>query len=396
MTIQVIDRQGRAQEWTPSLDAYKAAFSKGLTLPQFLNATMDTDAEKFGTPFEQILASSGIYLREDRKLGLRPPKMTELLNGDIDINMGVVSAPDGANRLTVAGRFLFPAVIIEMVESQLREDNAGYAAVYNQMVATTTSVDSPRFDQPIINLTAPRAIRSKPIAQGAEPAAMVSISLSDANFKLPTFSIGIEITDEAARASTLDLVGIALREQSEAERAAIIDENIVAMVLGDTDRGISALTAVNADTFDSTISADGVITNRAWLKWLSQSYKTMAIDWAITDIDTYLAIEGRTGRPLAQNNSAGTELLNTIPAAVNSGLPGVVKFFLVDVSLLGANTVIGIDSRKAIRKVVYAGAAYSAIEQFVMRRTTALRVDFSESSFRLIDGAWKRLHLINT
>jgi len=279
-----------------------------------------------------------------------------------------------------------------MVESQLSDDNTAYEGVFNRMIATTINVDSPRVDQPIINLTAPRAVRSQPIAQLSEPPAMVTITLSEKSFRLPTFSIGLEIAEEAQRASTLDLVGISLREQALAERAAVIDESISKMIDGDTDLGMTALSANLITAYDSTIATSGVITNKAWVKWLREYWKKMSIDWVFCDLDVYLAIEGRSGRPIVTEDD-GTGRITSLPSLALPGIPDRVNFFPVETSLIGANTMVGIDSSKAIRKVVYTGAAYSAIEEFVLRKSSALRIDYSIGYFRLFDEGWKKTTL---
>lgn len=390
---QIIDRQGLAQEVTLNLGHYEAAFQAGLSLPQYLNQQFDTDAEKYGTAFEQALASNNMFLRPDRASGIRPPSMKDVLSGSVEMNMGPITRPDGNNAQSLAGRLLFPAVVLEMVESEMATDNSTYEGVFNRMVATTSNVDSPRVDQPIINLTAPRGVRSQPIAQLSNPPAMVSITLSEKSFRLPTFSIGMEISDEAQAASTLDLVGIALREQAAAERAAMVDEGIQKMVNGDTDLGMSALSSELVTVYDSTIAANGVMTQKAWLKWLRKDWKKMNIDWVVCDLDSFLAIEGRTNRPVVVGDAGNDPRMNVVPMAANPGLPDKVNFFIVETALLGANTVIGMDSSRAIRKCVYTGATYSAIEQFALRKASALRIDFSMGYFRLIDQAWKKMTL---
>lgn len=386
---QIIDKTGHAHEINLSIDDYKAAYNEKKSLPQYLNAKFDTDYEKYGTPFEQVLASNQLFTKSDNLHGLKPPSMSQVLNGSVEINLGAITRPDGNAAQTVSGRLLFPAVVLEMVESALRDDNTTYEAVFNKMVATTLTVNSPRVDQPIINLTAPRAKRSQPIAQLSEPPAMVTISLSEKSFRLPTVSIGLEIANEAMEASTLDLVGISLREQGLAERVAIIDEAIQKMVNGDTDLGMSALSSVTAASFDSSIVANGKITRAAYLKWLRQQWKKLNIDWVITDIDTYLAIEDTVKYDIGSNR----ERLNSLPSAANPAIPSVVNYFLVEPSLLGANTMVGIDSTKAIRKVVNVSADYSAIEEFVLRKSKAFRYDFSVGYFRLFDEAFRKMTL---
>ena len=62
------DRSGQRQAYEPKLEHYAEAFSKGLSLRQYYTQTLDTDEDKYGNPFDQILASSGLFLTEDRPL----------------------------------------------------------------------------------------------------------------------------------------------------------------------------------------------------------------------------------------------------------------------------------------------------------------------------------------
>jgi hypothetical protein len=391
---QIVDRAtGLAQDVKLTVEDYQAAFDAGLTFPQYLNNKFDTDEDKHGTAFEQALASNNMFLRSDRVSGIRPPSMKDVLSGSVNINMGPVVRPDGSNTQSLAGRLLFPAVVLEMIDSELRVDSTSYEGVFNSMIATTANVDSPRVDQPIINLTAPRAVRSQPIAQLSAPPAMVSITLSEKSFRLPTFSIGMEISDEAQQAATLDLVGIALREQAAAERAAMIDEGIKNMVDGDVDLGMSALSAELVTVYDSTIATAGTITQKAWLKWLRKDWQKMSITDVICSLDVYLAIEARANRPVVVGDNGNDLRLNTLLSVANPGLPDRVNFFIVEPELLGANTLVGLDRSKAIRKAVYTGASFSAIQEFALKRSSALRIDFSLGYFRLIDTAWKKLSL---
>lgn len=388
-----IDTAGQRQEVDLSLGMYQEAANSGLRFSQYINSTFETNSELHGTAFEQMMAASGLFLSEDKATGIRPPKLSQVLNGDVGVNMGGITRPDGTNALTVAGRFLFPAVILEILESQLLDDTTGYEAIFNSMSAQNLSVDSPRFDQPLINLSPPRSNRSQPIAQGSEPPGMATITLSEKSYRIPSFSIGLEVTEEAQRAATLDLVALAIREQGIGERYARVNEDIKSMVTGDTDLGISALSSENISTYDSAATG-GTMTQKGWLKWLRKDYQKLTIDWVMCDIDTYLAIEGRTGRPTYLSNVGSDERQNVTPIVANPGLPDNVKFFLLpDSTILGANTLVGIDSSKAFRTVTYTGATYTAVEQFVMRRTTAMRCDFGIARFRLFDQAWKKLVL---
>lgn len=391
----ITDSKGQQHEFQPKLEHYAEALGQGLTLRQYYAQTIDTDESKYGSAFDQVLASSGLFLKPDKQTGIRPPTVSSFLGGSRGPDVGMaLTRPDGTNSLTITGRLLFPAVVMELADAFLVNDDSSYNALFDSMVAVTQNIDSPHVYQPLIDVTGPRASRSQPISQLAEPVNMATITLSERSMRLPTWSIGLEISDESARATTLDLVGIAIREQALGERSARVNEAIKALVDGDTDMGISALSAVNSSTFDAEATG-GVMTNKAWIKILREKWMKQTYTHAIMAIDEYLAIENRLGRPVVVDND-GTGRLTSMPSALNPNFPTSLPVFLLESnSLLGAGTVVLLDRSKAIRKVVHANASYSAIENYVLRRSTAFRFDWSEGWFRLFDNGdgWKKIIL---
>ena len=388
---RIIDKTGASQEVDLKLEDYAAAYGEGKTFAQHINAKFDTDEAKYGNAFDQVLATSGIFVREDKTTGLKPPTMAQLFatGGNTEINMGTLTRNEGNARDTTLGRLLFPSVVLELMNTYLLEDNTSYEGMFQRLVAKTTSVDSQRWTQPLIDVTAPRSERSNPISQNTEPRSMVSISLSEKSYKIPSYSIGLSITDEAMKATTLDLVGIALREQAIGERGKIIDEGLKKMVLGDTDLGITALSSFNSSTLDSTCAAgNNYITHKAWLKYLRKDWKKLNVDWVICDLDTYLLIEGRSGKPIWTGNEGTDARLNSMIVAANPNIQDSMNFFIIDDPSLigGTGKLVGLDSRRAINKVVYSGASYSAVENFVLRKSSAFRFDWSESYLRLLNG----------
>lgn len=390
-TPSIVDRNGQRHEVDLNIELYRDAYDLGLTLPQFLNQKFDTDSSKYGTAFQQLLTTSGLALKRDQETGLSASRMYDVLNGGPQM---AAVRPDGSQALTVAGRLLFPAVILQWIESTLMSDWSTYEAVYGKMVALTSSSSSPRVDQPIVNLNDPRTSLAQPISQMSEPSSMVSISLSDRTYRIPTYSIGFEISDEASKSTTIDFVGMTLQQQIIGQRIGLINQYLSSMINGDVDANIGTLTSENASTYDATLTA-GTMTNKAWVKWLRKDWTKLTIDWVICDIDTYLAIENRTGRPVVLSDQGNDIRLTSIPTAANPGIPDAVNFFIVDTSIIGANTLVGIDSRKAIHRIIYAGGSYSAVEQYVMRKSTAMRFDFAEMSTRLYgdNSGWKKLIL---
>ena len=102
------DASGSQQPITISLETINEAYQKGLSLPQHLAQTIPTDSDKYGTVFEQCMASAGIFTRADRNTGIRPPTIAEMLSGKSQGSMGPIVAPDGAGSLDPAGRLLLP------------------------------------------------------------------------------------------------------------------------------------------------------------------------------------------------------------------------------------------------------------------------------------------------
>jgi hypothetical protein len=387
---QIIGKNGASYEVDIAMSDYADADAKGMSLAQHLNNKFDTDGEH-GTAYEQILASAGMYVKHDTQYGIKPPTMASILDGSSEINMGAITRNEGDARNGITGRMMFPSVILEIMNANLVEDNTSYTALFNRMVANTISVSSSRYDVPMIDVTAPRGAASAmaPISQNSEPKSMVSISLSEKSFRLPTYSIGLSITKEAQAATTLDLVSIALREQALGERIRIIDGGLTKMITGDVDLGISALTSKTAAQYDTVASPNSAatFTQRAWLQYLRADWKKLSIDWVMCSLDTYLAIEGRVGKPIWTGNEGTDGRLNSLIVAANTNIPGSMNFFIVDDAVLGgAGKIVGIDSKRAITRVINSSANYSAIEEFVLRKSTALRFDFSETYNRMLNS----------
>lgn len=375
--VSILCDDGTRQEVEINLEMYKAAEDRGMSFASYVNQMYPT-REEDGCAFAQMMQSCGLYMSEDREFGIRPPSIRAVLDGTAILAGTAIVRPDGSQSRTPAGRVLFPAVLLELLESALRDNKEGYLSSFMSMVAFTRSINSAKYEQVVINYSNPQAARGGPIAQLSRPNRMLTITTSDRTFTIPTYSIGMEISKEALNAATLDLIGLAVREHAIEERSAQMDTDIVAVVNGDTDSGQTALSSITAASLDSTINANGMITHKAWVKYLRRNWRRRQITDVITDIDTYLAIEGRSGRPTNQGDRGTDERLNTVPEIKLSGIPGSVSMFVTETSLLGANTLCGLDRSKALRRVIYTGADYAATEDFVLRKSTAMRMDWAE------------------
>lgn len=359
-----------------SLEDYKEAEEKGLSFSQLMNRKYPTDVARHGTAFHQLMASSGLVVSENNMYGLRPPTLKDIFDGKAELN-GSIVRPDGSQRNTPAGRLLFPAVLIDLLEDSLRENKESYNTAFLGMVAQTRSVNSPRYDQVIIDFSKPRAARGAPISQLSEPTRMLTVTTSSVQRSMPTYSLGMEISREALQAATLDLIGLAVREHAIEERSQQLMDDFVGIVNGDVDAGEVGLAAVTNTAVSYDPAATAGISHIAWVKYLRNGWRKRNITHAVCDIDSYLDIESRANRITAQNQTGFDERVNPIPTILLSGVGGV-NVFTTEGSPFGTRKIVGLDSTKALRRVIYAGAAYNAVEEFVMRKSTAMRMDWAE------------------
>lgn len=371
---------------------YMDASNLGLTLTQYLTQKHGnlTDEGKYGPVIGQFMASAGMFVGEDYATGLRSPTMKAVASDGIQLS--AITRNDGTNNTTPSGRLLFPEIIMRTIESELRESNDDFLSGWESMIAQTASINGQKFEQPVINVKAPEGQASNPISQLAEPDALVSITVSEYSRTIPTKSIGLLISDQAQQSTTLDLVSLVLSAQARGERIRNVEEHIAGIVSGDTDRGMTALSQFQAKSLDASLATLGTLSHKAWIKYLRANYRKMGINRIITTLDTAFAIEGRTGKPTRDTVyvDGGNFPLDMSIDNLAINAPNVL---IVADGVIAANTIVGLDSRYAIRRVVNAQASYSAIEQYLMRRASAFRIDYGEYSHRLYDDAFSVMNL---
>lgn len=388
-----IDAQGQVQQLPISVAMYKAAADNNMSFEQFLNAQYPTKSEDYGTTFEQVLASEGIFVRGNKEFGIRPTTMDEVLNGRSRIEAGVI-----VKDAVPTSRILFPAAILSAIENKLVADLEMNPNAFDQMVAIDDNIQNDRFERPVLNFSNPEGARSQAISQLALPNSMLSITVSDVTRKIPTRSLGLEISDQAVRATSLDLVTLALARQRSTERNERTNEYILSLLNGDADMGMAALSTISAkvvkaNTLDTSIVAAGALTQKAWMKWLFTNGTKRTITHIITDIDGAMAIEGRTGKPINTTDNPNSPRIDTLQTVMNPTWPSSVKVFITSDPNWPANTIVGIDSRYAVHRVTSTSATYEAIESYVLKRSTAMRFDSGEVVYRLFDDAFEVLSL---
>lgn len=381
---------GGQHEVPITVEMYKAAAEKDMTFPQYVNSTFPTGAanEKlYGSTFNQLMASEGIVLKTDRERGLRASTMAEASAFE-----AAVTTKDG----TPASRILFPAVFLQAIENQLQPDFEMTANAFEKLIGIDEAISGDRYSQPVLDYSGPQGARSQTITQLAMPANMMVLTASDRDYKIPTFGLGLEISDQAQRSFTLDFVSMSVARQISAQRMERAQNYITYLLNGDLDNGESSLSTlgfqVNASTLDAA-STGGVLTQKAWIKWLMRNGTKRRINWVITDINGALSIETRLNRPTNFTDNPNSKRLDTIMQVANPTWSDSVNVFITDDPSWPAGTIMGLDNRHAVRRVRNLLADYNAIEQYVIKRSTTMRFDFGEHVTRLFPDAFDVLIL---
>jgi len=382
-----IDDKGDQQDVKLDVTLYREANAQGMTVPQLLNTKYPTKAD--APVFEQMCMSSGLIMNHDREFGLNPPTLGAVLEGKTaSFTAGTVLDANPASRI------LYPAVVLELIESQLAVDRETDPNAFDEMVALDSSVASKRMEQPVINLTPAEEGKSQAISQLAEPDQMLTITTSDQTKTIATTSLGLLVSEEALQATTIDFVSMAVKRQAEVERNAKVYEWLLSFLTGDLDSGQSALSQTKADTYDSTIVAAGAVSKKALVKWLINNYFTRRISHVVGTTDNLLAIEDalattNTNQPIPWAMNPQFSLMNRMISDL--------RFFNVsDDSGWTANTLMGLDKRYAIHRIRNTAAEYAAMEEFVLRKAKQLRFDTAVVATRMFDDAFDVLSLTLT
>ena len=395
--VKFRDADGQ-QEVVLGLQHWNAAQSKNLSLRQYINQHFPTVADSKHDTFTQMCQSVGLYTKPARELGIRPITMLEIENGGLEYTAGLNGSTN-----PVQTKILFPAVIAELVENKLQFDRMSAVNAFDMMLADVYSVSGRRIEQPYIDYTqanGPEGTRNTARAQGAEPATMMTIKAGEKSLTIGETPLAVTVTDEAMQATTIDMVALAMTRQAEVESYTRAGEDLKKVLNGDADAGsygTSALSSVTAKSLDSTnISADGTITELAYAKWLYTGLEKRRINYIVTDFAGAWAIHNRTGKPTQDKDETKVpnDPFNAVASIFYPSLIDNVQIYVVpSTASWPANTLMGFDSRYAMRKWVNTLATYSDVERYVLRRASTFVVSFGSKVTRYFDDAFSVLTL---
>jgi len=405
------DSSGGIKEGSMSLDDYRLAAQHNMRASAIVNARHSDADPQFGSAFEQGCRYFGIYPRGNVQYGVMPTTLREMLDGSCYTKSGGVSLAGGSivspktpvGNSTPATRVFFPEVVMAFMQENLDADFGTEEAGLNSMFAMNQSITSEVFTEPKIDTSAPQDQDMAPIGQNQLPANMVSISASQTSKALGAISIGLQISDQAQRDATLDLVAIVLREQSMGQRKRQLWRDLNRIITGNADAGESAMATTGFKaTYDSS-AAVNTITHDGYLKMLWDPDRIYNWNKMFGPLESYLAIERRAGRPKAFDPvTTGTNTGDAGSYGIDPGNPRLINYaasqpdyLVVPNGVVPANQLVMLDSEYALAKVTNVAANYSAVEQMVLQRTTMMRFDMSYFIYRLRESAIKVIDFSN-
>ncbi len=390
-----LDSQGRRHDVPATVDLYAEASAKGLSVAQLMNTKFnDADATpdlKLGTVFQQACASEGLVLVGSNPFGRRSPMLADIFDGKASYQ-----AANTAGRSTPFGtesRVLFPAAIIEMIEDSIQPDRETDDSIFRSMVKLNQSIGTDTFMQPVISYanagganSGTNGARAQRMTQLGGVPMMLKLTTSDRFKTLPTYGIGIEMSAQALKSTTLDMMVLTVNRYTQIEKDARVYQYLSNVFAGDLDHNTGAVSAVTTATLDST-AASGTVTHKSWIKFLARNRKKRKITHCIGDIDTYLKVEGRTGRPGSNAYDPTLTRIDVNAKAANVSFGNDVVWFIVDAAADGgpcpSNTVWALDREQALTMVQNTSADFKATEQFVLRRSEAMVWTWGEECLRL-------------
>ena len=386
-----IDQAGNQQVVDFGLHTYRDAADAGQSVPEYLASRFPTNADKHGTVFEQLLEQAGVFVKGDKASGINSSSLNSVIGRQAGTGAITING-------TPASRILFPAAVLASVENRLQQgvDGVGASAdAFDKMVAVDDSINSDRFERPVLDFGDVEKSRSAPVSQLSLPPSILNLKVSEVARTVPTWAIGVEISEQALRAWNLDLLSLVVARQAAVERNERAENCVLTLLNGDPDASQGSLSSipnkvVTAVSLDA--SATTGLTQQAWVGWLSRNPTKRVITTIITDLQGAMTIEKRAGRPQSSDNVNGvTQRLDTKFRVLNAQWPTEVEVYITNNPAWPAKTIVGFDKRFGIHRVRSLTAAYQGVEEFVLKRSTAMRIDSGELVYRLFDDAFEVL-----
>ncbi|MBI0165026.1 MULTISPECIES: hypothetical protein [Snodgrassella] len=370
-----IESGGRPSQIPISIDIYKSAADSNLSVPAYLQQEYGQKADKNyanGSVFSQVMASLNAPIDVKGK-GFRAMKLGNILDG----TFRAAVTQDAKKAITI----LAPAAILSIVEENKTEDYTDTLSMFEKLIAIDKFNSSDTFAMPIFDLSNADKRQASAIGQSAI-SYVGRLTISRKSHTIPTFSYGLKASDEALKACSINAITIHLRSLRKSLASNLVRQQLNSLINGNRDMDIKPLPVVPINKYDSE-AGNGVLTHKAYMKWLWNDRGIYQVDYVLCNEDDYFRIIERKGCP---NISLEQMAYATKPINKNIVEP---QIFILNEGVVPPGTLVGIDSRYAIARLKYSQANFDAVEEMVMRNGKALYFDERQVLYRHDEEAFK-------
>ena len=380
--VTIVERGGACHKVPISMQLYKDAAAANMSVPDYFRSEYGANADQNyanGDVFKQALASVGL------ESSLFPKMPLSYIFQD---NVRSATTADAQ----AASRILAPAAVLELVEENPIESHTDELQMFDRMIALDTSITQRNFEYPIFDSSNASKQLDSAIGQLATPVIVGQLKVSEKAYKIPTYSYGLEVSDEAVQALTIDHVATYLRRLKNEMDYTRTCNQITSILNGDVDMDMKPVNVKPVTNFDST-AGNGKLTHKAYVKWLRSARRSCRVDFVICDEETYFSIINREGRPtILTTPVADAEQLAQAARPYKFHLYEP-EIFIVDDGLIPTGHLYGLDSTGAIARVTNSAANYEATVDLAMRKGQQMRFDYGAVVYRHSERAWNAMSL---
>lgn len=328
-------------------DLYRVAAEEyGMTLSDWLEHANPSKPGDDLTAFERQLARFGIKVKSDSKKALNSSPMYQFF-------------------VTDDSRILFPEYINNVVRWEiLSPDDDPYDI--NYLVASKEGLN----DNIIRELYISDEEDDYEEGQSSEMGSFHEIEIGWADYaeNMKKYGIAIKWSYEFLRRTKLEMIKPVIERFAGVQRRNIFKEGLYYLINGTGRDKTPAASSTAASAYDTSISANGQLTEKAWLKWLN-SCRPYSIDRVFMRFDTWYILRNVTRadiNTLAFNQSPDGKI-EYQPSLVR-GLKANPEVIIVDDAMISENTILGIDSRYAAQYLWEIGSDLKEIERVITQQ----------------------------
>ncbi len=348
-----------------NLDMYNRARAKEITLSQLLEMEDPTpDGSKLNA-YERQLKEHGIVIQSVPERGINASKVDAFYRTD-------------------TSKVLFPEFIgMNLREAMIAESILPY------LIATTTTIDSNAYKTIYCKDTDTnkKAAQKKRVTEASElPKA--KLVTAENNVKIYKYGRLIEASYEVVRRMKIDKLALHVRRLGQQSAVDETEDAISTIINGDGNDGTPA-TELKNRTLDATAAA-GTLSKAAWLKFLLKFYPYQA-NTIVADEDGLIQIldilypDSATQMMDFLLRGASISAKVEMPQGLWQNVTLLYSPIMADNKKNGHTTILGIDKRYTLEKIVEAGSDISEAAQFITNQTKVLTVS-ENAGFACIMG----------